>query len=84
LNSRIRLLIEDIRGQWSELDRRSPVAAFDTEFVAAARSDADARRLSTMRRAGSVNGRRSLRRSGKILWNAAWKSDPALGLISAE
>ena len=45
LNPRIRLLIDDMRAQWSELDRR--IAAFDAEFVAAARSDADARRLST-------------------------------------
>jgi transposase len=34
LSSRIRLLIEDMRAQWRELDRR--VAEFDGEFVAAA------------------------------------------------
>src|ERR1051326_2548701 len=53
LNPRIRLLIDDMRAQWSELDRR--IAAFDAEFVAAARSDADARRLSTIPGIGAIN-----------------------------
>jgi transposase len=53
LSSRIRLLIEDVRAQWSELDRR--IAAFDTEFVAEARSDAAARRLSTIPGIGVLN-----------------------------
>jgi transposase len=46
LSPRIRLLIDDMRAQWSELDRR--VAAFDAEFVAEARSDATVRRLATI------------------------------------
>ena len=53
LSSRIRLLIEDMRAQWRELDRR--VAEFDGEFVAAARSEAAARRLSTIPGIGAIN-----------------------------
>lgn len=53
LSTRIRLLIDDMRGQWSELDRR--IAAFDAEFVAAARSDATARRLVTIPGIGVLN-----------------------------
>ena len=37
LSSRVRLLIDDMRAQWRELDQR--IGAFDAEFVAAARSD---------------------------------------------
>lgn len=53
LSPRIRLLIDDMRAQWRELDRR--IAAFDAEFVAAARSDVTARRLSTIPGIGSLN-----------------------------
>src|SRR5438046_951392 len=53
LSLRIRLLIEDMRAQWSELDRR--IASFDGEFVAAARSEAAARRLSTIPGIGATN-----------------------------
>ena len=53
LSSRIRLLIEDMRAQWRELDRR--VAEFDGEFVAVARSEAAARRLSTIPGIGAIN-----------------------------
>ena len=53
LSPRIRLLIDDMRAQWSELDRR--IAAFDTEFVAAARNDAVARRLVTIPGIGVLN-----------------------------
>jgi transposase len=42
---RMRRLIEDVRAEWLELDQR--IAAFDYEFAACARSDADARRLAT-------------------------------------
>ena len=37
LSPRIRLLIEDMRAEWRELDRR--IEAFDDEFAARARSD---------------------------------------------
>src|SRR3954469_9823741 len=37
LTLRIRQLIEDMRAEWRELDRR--IAAFDNEFAAQARSD---------------------------------------------
>lgn len=46
LSPRLRLLIEDMRGQWRELDRR--IAAFDAEFVAWAKTNEDARRLVTI------------------------------------
>ena len=42
-----------MRAQWRELDRR--IAAFDAEFVAAARSDVTARRLSTIPGIGALN-----------------------------
>jgi transposase len=53
LSPRLRLLINDMQAQWSELDRR--IAAFDAEFVAEARSDAAARRLSTIPGIGVLN-----------------------------
>jgi transposase len=53
LSLRIRLLINDMRAQWSELDRR--IAAFDAEFVAVTRSDVAARRLSTIPGFGALN-----------------------------
>jgi transposase len=53
LSSRIRQLIEDMRAQWCELDRR--IAEFDAEFVAAARADEPARRLSTIPGIGAIN-----------------------------
>src|ERR1700686_5051811 len=46
LSPRTRRLIDDMRAEWSELDRR--IAAFDNEFAARARTDADARRLATI------------------------------------
>jgi transposase len=53
LSPRIRLLIDDMRARWCELDRR--IAAFDAEFVAEARSDAAARRLATIPGIGVLN-----------------------------
>src|ERR671912_502853 len=46
LSPRTRLLIEDMRAQWRELDRR--ILAFDDEFVAHARIDEAARLLMTI------------------------------------
>ena len=46
LSARTRLLIEDMRLEWSELDRR--IAALTAEFVAGARDDQAARRLTTI------------------------------------
>ena len=43
LSPRMHRLIEDMRAEWLELDRR--IATFDNEFAACARNDADARRL---------------------------------------
>ena len=53
LSSRIRVLIEDMRAQWHDLDRR--IAVFDAEFAAAARSEESARRLSTIPGIGPIN-----------------------------
>ena len=53
LSPRVRRLIDDMRAEWLELDRR--IAAFDNEFAAFARSDADARRLATIPGIGVLN-----------------------------
>jgi transposase len=53
VSPRIRRLIDDIRAEWLELDRR--IVAFDNEFAALARSDADARRLATIPGIGVLN-----------------------------
>ena len=50
---RIRLLVEDQRAEWRELDRR--IEAFDEEFAAEARSDEAARLLTTIPGIGSLN-----------------------------
>jgi transposase len=46
LSERMRLLVSDIQTQWQELDKR--IATFDAEFVAFAKENADARRLTTI------------------------------------
>lgn len=46
IGPRMRRLIGDMRAEWRELDQR--IAAFDNEFAARARSDADARRLASI------------------------------------
>lgn len=53
LSPRLRLLVEDQRAEWRELDRR--IAAFDAEFVRMAREDAAARRLATIPGIGPIN-----------------------------
>ncbi len=53
LSPRVRRLIDDMRAEWRELDRR--ISAFDNEFAACARNDADARRLSTIPGIGVLN-----------------------------
>src|SRR4029079_7667513 len=53
LSLRMRRLIEDMRAEWRELDRR--IAAFDNEFAAHARSDPAARRLATIPGIGVLN-----------------------------
>ena len=50
---RMRRLIDDMRAEWRELDRR--IVALDDEFAAHARSDADARRLATIPGIGVLN-----------------------------
>jgi transposase len=46
-------LIDDMRAEWLELDRR--IAALDNEFAACARSDAAARRVATIPGIGVLN-----------------------------
>jgi transposase len=46
-------MVEDLRREWRALDER--IAAFDTEFVALARQDAAARRLTTIPGIGTIN-----------------------------
>ncbi len=53
LSPRTRLLIEDMRLEWGELDRR--IAALSAEFVARAREDQVARRLVTIPGFGALN-----------------------------
>jgi transposase len=53
LSPRMRLLIDDLRAEWAELDRR--IDAFDSEFLALAREDAAARRLTTIPGIGVLN-----------------------------
>jgi transposase len=50
---RVRLLLDDMLDQWRALDQR--ITAFDKEFVEMARTDAAARRLSTIPGIGSLN-----------------------------
>jgi len=53
LSSRTRLLIEDQRAEWRELDRR--IEAFDEEFAREARTDETARPLTTIPGIGPLN-----------------------------
>jgi transposase len=53
LSARVRLLIEDMRLEWSDLDRR--IAALTAEFVARAREDQAARRLAAIPGFGALN-----------------------------
>ena len=53
LSPRLRTLVEDMRAEWAELDRR--IGAFDDEFAARAKADATARRLATIPGIGVLN-----------------------------
>jgi transposase len=53
LSPRICRLVNDMRAEWAELDRR--VAVFDEEFAASARQDEAARRLATVPGIGPIN-----------------------------
>jgi transposase len=53
LSPRVRALVEDLRAEWRELDRR--IGAFDDEFAARARTDEAARRLATIPGIGVLN-----------------------------
>ena len=53
LSTRTRLLVDDLRLEWRELDRRIDV--FDAEFAAQARTDETARLLTTIPGIGPLN-----------------------------
>jgi transposase len=53
LSPRVRALLEDMRAEWRELDRR--IEAFDDEFAALAKTDAVARRLVSIPGIGVLN-----------------------------
>jgi transposase len=53
LSPRMRILIDDMRAQWHELDRR--IEALDDEFAERARRDEAARRLATIPGIGVLN-----------------------------
>ncbi len=53
LSPRTRLLVEDLRAEWRELDRR--IAAFDEEFALQARTDETARLLTSIPGIGPLN-----------------------------
>ena len=53
LSGRMRLLVEDLRSEWRQLDKR--IAAFDAEFADMAKSDGAARRLTTIPGIGVIN-----------------------------
>ncbi len=53
LSCRIRQLVQDLRAEWRELNAR--IAAFNSEFVELARSDATMRRLTTIPGVGVLN-----------------------------
>jgi transposase len=53
ISPRMRLLIDDMREQWAELDRR--IAAFDDEMSLHAKEDEAARRLATIPGIGVLN-----------------------------
>jgi transposase len=53
LSARTQLLVDDLRLEWRELDRR--IEAFDAEFAAQARTDETARLLTTIPGIGPLN-----------------------------
>jgi transposase len=53
LSPRIRALVEDLRTEWAELDRR--IAAYDDEFASRVKVDEAARRLTTIPGIGVLN-----------------------------
>jgi transposase len=53
LSPRVQVLINDMRSEWDDLDRR--ICAFDNEFAVRAREDEGARRLTTIPGIGVLN-----------------------------
>lgn len=63
MSPRIRRLIEDMRAEWQELDRR--IEAFDEEFAGQARTDETARLLTTIPGIGPLNATALVAAMGK-------------------
>jgi transposase len=63
LSPRTRRLIEDMRAEWQELDRR--IEAFDEEFAGQARTDETARLLTTIPGIGPLNATALVAAMGK-------------------
>ena len=76
LSPRMQSLVEDMRAQWAELDRR--IEALDDEMVQNARSDEAARRLLSIPGIGALNATALIAAIGKAetFSRAAW-----LGLV---
>jgi transposase len=70
LSPRVRVLINDMRSEWGELDGR--IGAFDKEFAARAREDEGARRLVTIPGIGVLYATALVAAIGKGESFAAW------------
>jgi transposase len=74
LSQRMRMLIQDMRAQWYELDRR--IAEFDKELTEWARADKAARRLRTIPGIGVLMRRSAMARALRVdetwLPGSAW------------
>jgi transposase len=80
LSPRSRLLIEDMRAEWQELDRR--IEAFDEEFAEQARTEEAARLLTTIPGIGPLNATALVAAIGKAETFTRARDLPAwLGLV---
>ena len=80
LSPRSRLLIEDMRAEWQELDRR--IEAFDEEFAEQARTEEAARLLTTIPGIGPLNATALIAAIGKAETFTRARDLPAwLGLV---
>jgi transposase len=82
LSARTRLLIEDQRAEWRELDRR--IQAFDEEFALQARTDEAARLLTTIPGIGPLNATALVAAVGKGRDLRAWPGPGRLAGVGAE
>ena len=83
LSPRMRRLIEDMRTEWRELDRR--IEAFDAELVAIAKHDEDCRRLTEIPGIGALNATALVAALGKAsMFTRARDLSAWLGLTPRE